>query len=219
MEVDFVERLRNNAYGTLDVSTHKLDLQGWMVDSFTSVFSHYVHAHARDAPITVIEVGSWKGLSTSTMARICKEYKRDVRIIAVDTWLGAPEFWTWGIDDPDRGGSLKFQQGYPTVFHTFTKNMKALHHDDVIAPLPLPSLCAADVLRHYNIFADVIYIDAAHEYESVKSDIDAYWPLLKSGGMMFGDDYSVCWPGVKQAVDEKAPARSIIDIIWSVYKE
>ena len=215
--MDFIRSLRDEAYKTLDIETHNVDIQGWMVDSVRDVFTQYVSAH--EGPFTIIEVGSWKGLSTSTMARICKENNREASIIAVDTWLGAPEFWTWGRDDPTRGGSLNLQHGFPTVFQTFTKNMKALRHDDVVAPLPLPSLCAATVLKHYNITADLIYVDAAHEYDSVKSDINAYWPLLKVGGMMFGDDYSECWPGVKKAVDELFPSRHVHDIIWYVHKE
>lgn len=50
--------------------------------------------------------------------------------------------------------------GYPSVFHTFVNNMRALGHDDVIRPLPLPSLCARDVLAYYGIRADIVYVDA-----------------------------------------------------------
>lgn len=39
-------------------------------------------------------------------------------------------------------------------------------------------------------FFDFIYIDAGHSYSDVMSDIVAWWPKLKSGGMISGDDYS-----------------------------
>lgn len=39
-----------------------------------------------------------------------------------------------------------------------------------------------------NLF-DFIYLDGRHDYLSVKSDIDWYYPLLKSGGIFAGHDY------------------------------
>jgi hypothetical protein len=154
------------------------------------------------------------------MAQIAKENDIPCRIIAVDTWLGAPEFWTWGIDDPTRGLSLRRRNGYPTVYETFVKNMKKLGHDDVVAPLPLSSDCAASVLKYYDIRADAIYVDAAHEYASVKNDIDTYYELLKDGGMLFGDDYDAQnWPGVVRAVDEKFEGRASTNLgVWSILK-
>ena len=36
---------------------------------------------------------------------------------------------------------------------------------------------------------DFIYIDARHDYCGVTQDLQAYWPLLKPGGIMAGHDY------------------------------
>ena len=63
---------------------------------------------------------------------------------------------------------------------------------------------------------DFIYIDGNHSYEGVKTDIELYYPKLRKGGLLMGDDYH---PepiqtlnfggedmvfGVKKAVDEFA---------------
>ena len=37
---------------------------------------------------------------------------------------------------------------------------------------------------------DFIYIDGNHQYEFVKKDIEAYYPKVKKGGIIGGDDYT-----------------------------
>ena len=54
-------------------------------------------------------------------------------------------------------------------------------------------------------YFDWVYIDANHQYEFVKNDLEAYYPLVKPGGFLCGDDYGEqgWWEiGVEDAVDE-----------------
>jgi hypothetical protein len=60
---------------------------------------------------------------------------------------------------------------------------------------PYPVVCAAGP-PHF------VYIDAAHDYDSVRDDLAAWYPRLVSGGLIGGHDYTEPWPGVRQAVDE-----------------
>jgi hypothetical protein len=217
--MQFLDRLQKNAYENLDISGHVVDIQGWICDEFSMTFEKSVISKDRLTPLIIIEVGSWKGLSAVTMANILKRLGfADFKIICIDTWLGSPEFWGESIDDVNRGVSLKLVNGYPTVFITFTRNIKMLGFSNNIIPLPLSSIQAVDVLKYYNITADTIYVDAAHEYEAVKQDITAYWKLLKSGGIMIGDDYNPYWHGVIRAVNELFPNPVIHNVVWSVQK-
>jgi hypothetical protein len=54
---------------------------------------------------------------------------------------------------------------------------------------------------------DFVWIDGNHRYEWVKSDLELYWPKIKTGGVMCGHDYTnnedTCQ--VKRAVDEFCP--------------
>lgn len=50
---------------------------------------------------------------------------------------------------------------------------------------------------------DFIFIDATHEYASVMSDLRAYWPKLRAGGMMAGHDYTSMFT-VREAVNDFA---------------
>lgn len=51
-------------------------------------------------------------------------------------------------------------------------------------------------------FFDVVFVDADHEYEPVLADIRAWYPKVKSGGILFGHDYDMPWTGVITAVDQ-----------------
>lgn len=54
---------------------------------------------------------------------------------------------------------------------------------------------------------DFVYIDGDHTYASVKTDLETYYRVVKSGGFLAGDDYgdSGWWEdGVSRAVDEFA---------------
>jgi predicted O-methyltransferase YrrM len=52
-------------------------------------------------------------------------------------------------------------------------------------------------------FFDFIYIDACHDYDSVKNDIKVWLPKLKDTGFLCGHDYPGRGEGVKRAVDER----------------
>lgn len=63
--------------------------------------------------------------------------------------------------------------------------------------------------RFEDSYFDFIYIDAGHDYDSVRDDLKAWWPKLKEGGVFSGHDYfpdiriwrgKAC--GVYQAVNE-----------------
>ena len=56
---------------------------------------------------------------------------------------------------------------------------------------------------------DFVFIDAQHDYDSVKKDIEIWTPKLKPGGLLSGHDYQPNFKGVIQAVDE-AVGRPII---------
>lgn len=49
---------------------------------------------------------------------------------------------------------------------------------------------------------DYVYIDGNHSYKYVKNDVEDYYPLLREGGIMAGDDMD--WDGVSQAITEFA---------------
>ena len=122
-------------------------------------------------------------------------------MIAIDTFLGSAEHWN---RDSDMFRLIPRRNGLPLLYEQFMSNIVRRQLQDWVVPLPQTSTAAAHILRNCGIKADVIHIDAAHEYEAVLNDAQMYWNLLNPGGFLTGDDYDATWPGVVKAADEFA---------------
>lgn len=195
-------------YGGFDYKSHPQDNHGWggfMDKEFEWVVSDLMRWHKLE---TVVEVGTWKGSSAIAMALALRNMGVGAHIVCVDTWLGSTEFLTWGIKDPSRGLSLKRVYGYPTVYYQFLANVCHFGVSDMITPLPIDSGSASEVLLHYGVQADMVYVDASHEEEAVYRDLVGYDKILSKGGFICGDDHNSIWPGVVRAVKRFSEERS-----------
>lgn len=132
-----------------------------------------------------IEIGSWKGRSASFMAVEIANSQKDINFYCVDTWEGS-------IEHKDME-CIKNS----SLYQEFLNNTKPVSH--IIKPIRKTSIEAAKDFED-NYF-DFIFIDAAHDYESVKQDLLTWYPKLKNGGIFAGHDYAPFW-GVYQAVNE-----------------
>ena len=66
-------------------------------------------------------------------------------------------------------------------------------------------VCPAHEARLYiKETLDFVYIDARHDYDHVKQDIQDWFSALKKGGLLCGHDFRVEYPGVIRAVIEFA---------------
>lgn len=185
---------------------HAPDEQGW--NSFDPIWDRLI---PELRPALIIEVGTWKGASALVMAEACRAAGLAPQILCIDTWLGAGEFWE-DKTDPDRFLSLRCRHGYPQVYYTFLANIVRRGFAGTIVPFPQTSLIAARWLARRGIQADLIYIDGSHDEPDVAADLAAFWPLLRSQGVLLGDDYAPDWPGVRRAVDAFALANPFLEI-------
>lgn len=172
-----------------------LDLQGW--SGIHPAFSDII---TNSRPTVIFDVGVWKGLSTVFMAKQLRENGIDGAIVAIDTFLGSPEHW----DHAGDGKLVLWKHGRPLIYEQFLTNVMRTGFDDLIVPLPQTSENAAVILADLGVRANLVHIDAAHEYDAVMRDIRTYWDLLEPGGHLVGDDYHPRWPGVVRAADEFA---------------
>ena len=173
-----------------------VDLQGWGGNA--PILTNLVKSKM---PKRIADVGVWKGQSTITMAKAAKENNNSAEVFAIDTWIGSPQHW-YNLESFPFLESLKLVHGFPSLYYTFLANVFDNNVDNLIIPVPATSESAYHLFMLEEIRFDMIHIDAAHEYDPVKRDVENYWELLNDNGVMVCDDYSIHWPGVYRAVNE-----------------
>ena len=80
----------------------------------------------------------------------------------------------------------------------------------------MTSLDAVERFSDHTI--DMVFIDGEHTYESVKQDINAWYPKVKPGGTLCGHDYTT-YNDVERAVKDSFPFEWLtfpVESIWSV---
>ncbi|WP_424134278.1 class I SAM-dependent methyltransferase [Roseomonas chloroacetimidivorans] len=179
----------------------ELDLQGW-----NGAHPALMRSVGEVRPELALDLGAWKGQSTATLAEAMRRVRPDSALLAVDTFLGSVEHWNRARKDRIMD-SLGLVHGWPGLYWQFLSNMVLTGHSERVVPLPQTSDNAAAILARLRLNLDLVHIDAAHEYGAVRRDVEAYWALLRPGGILIGDDYP--WPGVKQAADEFAAAQGL----------
>jgi hypothetical protein len=186
----------SDPYRDFDPQGRALDLQGW-----ASEHHYFPTLISMVKPRQIIEVGTWKGASAVNMAQHALPLDPDVTILCIDTWLGSNEgLWR----NPANRPLLALEHGLPTVYRQFLTNIIREQLTETIFPLPMTSIAAAGLLSAFEVRADLIYIDAGHGEYEVYGDLIHYWPLVRAGGILFGDDYWSTWSGVIRAVNRFA---------------
>jgi predicted O-methyltransferase YrrM len=177
--------------------------QSWMRDQVgTNGLLDLIKELGDNSNKTMIEIGSFVGESTILFAQSFKE------VIAIDPFLE-------GYDDEDPTSKLfDFDNVYQTYLDRITvySNIQTIvdTSDNAVKEL---------VGKQF----DFVYIDGLHTYEGVKTDIVNYLPLVKTGGVIGGHDYTDKIPhlvGVYNAVNEifGHPDKVFADNSWIKYK-
>jgi hypothetical protein len=153
------------------------------------------------------ELGVSKGRFT---AFLCSNMY-DMRMIAVDLWEpqpfasgdGAQTYVGW-----DHNESLADFKAMCIQYFPRRVRILRMHTVEAAKLIPDESL-------------DFVFVDALHTYEACKADIEAWWPKIRSGGMLSGHDYNHDkFPGVPKAVGETGRQTIILpDHVWVQFKK
>jgi len=173
--------------------------EGWMSRHELA----WLAAHGAGAR-KIAEVGVWMGRSTVALLSRCPESA----LYAVDTWAGV------------QGDALQspLYADPQAAYKAFLRNLAGPIDRGQVRVMRMTSMEAAAQLRaeHGQDF-DLVFLDADHSYEAVHADILAYRGLVKPGGILSGHDYAEKWEGVRRAVDELLPGRTLGPVsLWSV---
>ena len=170
---------------------HYKNIHGYF--DFPNIYEHVVNTFPNGR---FVEIGTWLGKSTCYMGELLKESQArnptddKPSLYCVDTFLGEPNATDQQEIVKNEGGS---------IYYKFLKNMLDAEVLEYMIPLKLESVNAAALFKEH--YFDFVFLDAAHLYADVKSDLIAWWPKLYEGGIFAGHDY-YAGTEVKTAVDE-----------------
>ena len=138
---------------------------------------------------TYVEIGVWKGHSLVHLANLLQATKRPFELFAVDLF---EDSWQHTPDSPD-GRMVRALYEFNLLRHNCRNcitDIKGMSWE-----------CAS---KFEDKSVDFCFIDAAHDYDSVIKDINAWMHKIKPGGIISGHDYDPnnTATGVPAAVEE-----------------
>ena len=137
----------------------------------------------------IVEVGSWRGRSITYLQVELINRGKSATITAVDHWLGSDEeFYRNPEIEPLLGAR---------IYEEFLRNIQGLN----IQHIRQPSLIASESFPDSTL--DLVILDDAHDHESVVQGIRAWYPCLRPGSIIAGDDCDEHYPGVRSAVTQE----------------
>lgn len=152
----------------------KPDLQGWFSPANQGALLKTLEHHCKSIENPkILEIGSWKGLSTTIIAEFVK--KRNGHVYCVDSWQGNE-----GV------GSIHKTAQYRDILATFRRNMRILDYNHVVHPLAGKCKEILPLLKEDSF--DLIFIDADHRMTPFLYDLQQALRLVKQNGVICGDD-------------------------------
>ncbi|CAA7056236.1 unnamed protein product [Microthlaspi erraticum] len=167
-------------------------IKGW--GSYGAVFENLIR---RVKPRTIVEIGSFLGASAIHMANLTRRLGlEDTQILCVDDFRGWPGF-------RDRFKDVALVNGDVLLMYQFMQNVVSSDFSGSILPVPFSTGSALEKLCEWGVTADLVEIDAGHDFNSAWADINRAVRILRPGGVLFGHDYFTAADnrGVRRAVN------------------
>lgn len=126
----------------------------------------------------------WVGQNADTMLRCA----RPSLLVLVDSWEAANE-----TNASMMGTNIE------TIEQAYRKVVDRFFRDRRVVVVRMRSVDAAAIIAPRSL--DLVYIDGSHMYEHVLTDLMAWAPAVKTGGLLCGHDWNY-FPDVNHAVRE-----------------
>ena len=164
------------------------DVPGWINDA-EFIYEEMVN-EAQDGD-HFVEIGTLLGQSTSWMCQLIKESDKDIRFDSIDLF--------WPIEHAIKNHEVT---GHPKEFNQYltdlTKEFNLNTLDIIKHPLRVlgvekyVNLITCDEQYAHGIYEDnsiqFLWIDGDHGKNIVYNDLVNFWPKIKNGGTIGGDD-------------------------------
>jgi len=163
---------------------------------YSKIYGHFNYEFLYDEVVssfspgsTFVEIGAYLGKSSCYLAEKIISSGKNINLHIIDNWVGHPS------DSCLASEIAKFGDVYSIFIDNMTK----------AGVLNKMNIIRGDSAESARLFADdsldFVFIDAAHDYESVKKDISAWLPKMKTRSILAGHDYNdIDPPEVKLAV-------------------
>ena len=150
------------------------------IDPYTRIPAETIQNSIRGKVNTLVEVGVHDGRNAAEMLYHLTPQK---------FWLIDP----WSSNYP-AGYAGNTQNDWDELYNKVKDRFSLFNHVEIIRE---PSDRAVLLVP---AGLDMVYLDADHAYDSISEDIKLWWPKVRAGGILAGDDYS--YDTVAKAVDE-----------------
>lgn len=141
---------------------------------------------------TFVEIGSWKGRSTSFVGPVCNA--NGTRLVCVDHFKGSNDRLA------EHYASKLACEDVEAIFRA---NMKEL--GIAVELLVMTSREAAEQFGSGSV--DRVFLDGSHDGPSVREDLELWSPRIAPDGILAGHDYDEKHPELVAEVDAFARAR------------
>jgi predicted O-methyltransferase YrrM len=156
-------------YETVKPKADKVN--GWLSESEGRLL--YELARKMKNRGAVVEIGSWQGKSTIYIAAGLLETGASSKFYAVDPHVGSEEHQ---------------KNGRVWTYDKFLENIKAANVAERVSPIVDKS---TNFAKKMNEPVEFVFIDGAHDYNSVKEDFEMWYPkVMDNGFMAFHDSYA-----------------------------
>jgi MMP 1-O-methyltransferase len=146
------------------------DIPGWLTDEEGEAL--YDLAKGCTGKGVIVEIGSWKGKSTTCLG-LGSRAGKSVPIFAVDPHADYR-------------------------FGEFKENIERAGVADLVTPIASKS---QDAVSGFDRPIELLFVDGSHEYDDVKADFDQWVPKLVDGGTIAVHDTTL-WDGPKRVVED-----------------
>lgn len=173
-------------------------IDGWLHDAEANRLFDLANSLSNNAPV-VVELGSWVGKSSVVLGHAIKN-KNSPELYCIDPFNADGED---ASSDEYRNRQAKLALELRAVFEANVRNFGIPSITHTVAKHSF------DAVKTWTKSIDLLFIDASHDYDDVKQDINDWSPFIKPGGVIAFHDVDLN----KASLELTGPGRAAKELI------